>query len=116
MPAYLTDENFNFIIIDALLLKVPAIDIIRVQSVGLLAAPDPEVLAWAADHGRILMTHDVDTMPKYAYSRARRLQPMAGVIVVSSLLSIGRAVEDIQILHECISDAEWQHRVEYVPL
>ena len=40
------------------LLWEPTLDIVRVQDVGLRTASDPDILAWAASEGRILLTHD----------------------------------------------------------
>jgi hypothetical protein len=33
--------------------------------------PDPDVLEWAAREGRILLTHDVNTMLGHAWDRVR---------------------------------------------
>ena len=46
------------------------LDVVRVQDIGLSAASDPDVLAWAAIEDRILLTHDRDTLPlQHAYER-----------------------------------------------
>jgi hypothetical protein len=34
-------------------------------------APDDQLLVWLADEGRILLTHDVRTMPRFVYERVR---------------------------------------------
>ena len=47
------DENFNNRIVRGLLRRQPALDIVRIQDVGLAGADDPTVLAWAADEGLI---------------------------------------------------------------
>ncbi|MGI9063016.1 MAG: DUF5615 family PIN-like protein [Pseudonocardiaceae bacterium] len=62
------DENLNNDIIRGVLRHNPKIDIVRVQDVGLRGADDPTVLEWAAAEGRVLLTHDVATMSRYAYS------------------------------------------------
>ena len=46
------DENFNNNVIRGLLRRVPALDIVRIQDVGLSGADDPSVLEWAALEGR----------------------------------------------------------------
>jgi hypothetical protein len=51
-----SDENFNADILRGLYRRRPDLDVVRVQDVGLSATPDPEVLAWAAGEGRILLT------------------------------------------------------------
>lgn len=64
----LTDENFNGAILRGLVRRLPALDIVRVQDVGLMNADDPTILEWAANEGRILLTHDVATITGYAIS------------------------------------------------
>jgi predicted nuclease of predicted toxin-antitoxin system len=65
------DENFNNDIVRGIVRRIPTIDIVRVQDVGLRTADDPTVLAWAADTGRVLLTHDIATITHYAYARVR---------------------------------------------
>ena len=45
------------------------VDIVRVQDVGLAGSPDPAILAWAASEGRVLLTHDRETVPGFAYDQ-----------------------------------------------
>jgi hypothetical protein len=62
---FLVDEDFDNDILRGVLRKLPALDIVRVQDVGLGGQKDPVVLAWAADEDRLLLTHDVSTrLPK----------------------------------------------------
>ena len=63
----LTDENFNGAILRGLVRRLPKLDIVRVQDVGLMNTDDPQILEWAASEGRILLTHDVTTITMYAY-------------------------------------------------
>jgi predicted nuclease of predicted toxin-antitoxin system len=69
------DENFNNDIIRGLIRRKPDVDIVRVQDVGLSGADDPDVLEWAARQGRVLVTHDVSTLSKYASERVQRESP-----------------------------------------
>jgi predicted nuclease of predicted toxin-antitoxin system len=62
MPLLLAEENFNNGIGRNLLRRKPDVHIVRVQDVGLSGADDPTVLEWAAQHRRVLFTHDVTTM------------------------------------------------------
>jgi predicted nuclease of predicted toxin-antitoxin system len=59
------DENFNGDIVRGLLRRNPKLDIVRVQDVGLSGADDPSVLQWAADQGRVVVTHDISTLAKH---------------------------------------------------
>ncbi|MGV2391344.1 MAG UNVERIFIED_CONTAM: DUF5615 family PIN-like protein [Microcystis novacekii LVE1205-3] len=78
----LTDENFNGAILRGLVRRLPELDIIRVQDVGLMNTDDPDILEWAANEGRILLTHDVATITMYAYNRVNQGLPMTGVVEV----------------------------------
>jgi hypothetical protein len=69
---FLADENVDADIVRALRRWGSSIDIMRVQEVGLGGADDPTVLAWAAAQGRVLVTHDVNTITRYAYERLGR--------------------------------------------
>jgi hypothetical protein len=110
------DENFNSDIVRGLLRRKPTLDIIRVQDVGLSGANDPTVLEWAAQERRVLFTHDVSTITRYAYERVRAGQTMPGVFEVSRAVPIGRAIEDILLLAECSREGEWEGQVHYLPL
>ncbi len=110
------DENLNNDIVRGLLRRQPNLDIVRVQDTDLSGANDPTVLEWTARERRVLLTHDVSTITKYAYERVRAGQPMPGVFEVSRAVPIGRAIEDILLLAECSLDNEWEGQVHYLPL
>lgn len=59
MLKFLADENFDNTIVRGLFRRNPTRDIVRVQDVGLIGKDDPTILKWAAQEGRILLTHDV---------------------------------------------------------
>ena len=95
------DENFNNAIVRGVIRRNPEVDIVTIQESGLSGASDESVLEWAADNGRILLTHDVSTMTKFAYERIERGLPMPGVLEVNQTLAVGAAIEDILLLAEC---------------
>jgi predicted nuclease of predicted toxin-antitoxin system len=112
----LADENFNNDIIRGLLRRQPSLDIVRIQDVGLSGADDPTVLEWAAQANRILLTHDVSTVTRYAIERVEAGQPMPGIVEVSRTVSIGIILDDIQLLAETSRDGEWDGLILYLPL
>ena len=116
MLAIAADENFDNDIIRGLKRSKPDLDIVRVQDAGLSGADDPVVLEWAAQEGRVLLTHDVATITRYAYERVAAGQPMPGVFEVSPSVPISTAIEDIILLAECSLDGEWEGQVRYLPL
>jgi hypothetical protein len=98
MLAPAADENLNNDIIRGLLRRRPDLNIIRVQDAGLSGASDPEVLAWAAQEGRILQTHDVSTLTRHAYDRVQAGLRMPGVFEIGWDILIGVATEDTLLL------------------
>jgi hypothetical protein len=111
-----TDEDFNNRIFRGVLHRAPDLDIVRVQDAGLTLKDDPHVLEWAAREGRVLLTHDVTTMRKYAYDRIEAGLPMPGVFELSQDVPIGQAIEEILILAECSMEGEWEGQVRFLPL
>lgn len=112
----LADENFDNTVIRELLRRNPDIDIVRVQDVGLSGEDDPTMLIWAAQENRVLFTHDVATITRYAYERRTQGQSMPGVIEVSVDAPIGRVIEDILIILECSFAGELEGQIQYLPL
>jgi hypothetical protein len=113
---FLVDEDFDNDIVRGMLRRLPNMDIVRVQDVGLSGALDPRVLAWAAQEERVLLTHDVSTMTAHAYARVSSDLHMPGVFAVSQLAPIGQVIEDLLLLVECSLPGEWEGQVRYVPL
>lgn len=116
MLRFLADEDFNRAIVRGLSRARPEIDIARVQNVGLRTRDDAVVLNWAATEGRILLTHDAQTMPRHAYERVVNTLPMPGVFIVQQDESVSQIIEDIILLAECSLENEWDGQVNYLPL
>ena len=110
------DENFNNNIIRGLLLRKPDVDIVRIQDVGLSEEDDPIILQWTAKNKRILVTHDAESIPHFAYERVKSGLSMSGVFTVSQDIPIGRVIEDLLLLVECSEQDEWVNQVFYLPL
>ena len=108
MLRLLADENFSGEIVRGLRLRGDDLDLERVQDVGLTSAEDPAVLAWAAAHGRILLTHDRATMPSFAYERVVAGEPMAGVIVVSDRMPVRNVIDELDLIDRCSRQDKWR--------
>ncbi|MDQ3686833.1 MAG: DUF5615 family PIN-like protein [Acidobacteriota bacterium] len=111
-----TDEDFNNRILRGILRRRPDLDIRRKQDAGLGRADDPQVLAWAAREGRVLLTHDASTMTGFAYERVVQGLPMPGVFEVRQEVPIGIGIEEVLILAECSVEGEWEGQVGFLPL
>jgi hypothetical protein len=110
------DEDLDNHVVRGLRHRLPTVDFVRVQDVGLINAPDQEVLAWAADAGRVLVSHDASTMTAAAYSRIESRMPMPGVIIVPQWVPIGRVIEDLLMVVECSAASDWEDQVRFLPL
>lgn len=112
----LLDENFNGKVLRALVQHNPELDIVRAQDIPEIAGKgDPRLLAWAAEQERVLFTHDVRTVTKFAHERIKAGLPMPGVVEVKRLAPIRKIVEDIMILVEASNPDDIENRVVYIP-
>lgn len=72
----LIDQNFDHDILRGLERRIPNLDAVTAHEEGLSEVSDPELLLWAADAGRILLTHDLRTiypaMPESASRQVRK--------------------------------------------
>ena len=82
MPRLAADHNFDARIVAGLMRRKPDLEIVRIRDRGLSSAPDAIVLEWAAEEGRILLTHDRATLLGLAYERVARGEQMSGIIAV----------------------------------
>jgi hypothetical protein len=110
------DEDFDNDVLRGLLRRLPGLDIVRVQDVGLSGAEDSVVLDWAAGEQRVLLSHDVNTMSACAYERVTDGLPMPGVFAVSQSLPIRLVIEEILLIAQCSREGEWEGQVRYLPL
>lgn len=110
------DENLHHPIISGLRRRLPEVDVVRVVDVGLGSRPDEEVLQWAAEEDRVLITHDVSTVPPIAWQRVEGSQPMPGVVMVPDLQPRGRMIDDLVLLVQVYRPREIRDTVIYLPL
>ena len=100
--SFLCDEDFDNNIMHGFLRHFPALDLIRVQdAIGLPGKRDAAVLEWAAQQGRVVLTHDVNTMTTAAYQRTASGKLFPSLLVIPRLLAIGTAIEDLVLVVEC---------------
>jgi uncharacterized protein with PIN domain len=116
MLRLLIDQDLDHVILRALLLRVQNLDVITAHQAGLSNASDPELLAWAAEQERVVITHDRRTMPYHATSRIARAEKIAGIIIVSRQLPVSRVIDDLEIIVSCSDMVEWENIVKHLPL
>ena len=113
---FLTDEHIPPALARGLKRLLPEVDVLELRHTELLGAEDPEVLSFAADEGRILITRDVSTIPDFAYERVADDQVMPGVFIWRRKASLGAVLEDLVLIVEASGAKEWSSQVIYLPL
>jgi predicted nuclease of predicted toxin-antitoxin system len=116
MLRLLADENFNHAIVRGMLRRLPALDVVTIQELILSGAPDPQVLEAAAHSERLLMTHDVNTIPAHVRRRIESGLRVPGIIEISATAAPGEVIDDLLILVQCSFDGEWENQIVRVPL
>ncbi|HEY4492413.1 MAG TPA: DUF5615 family PIN-like protein [Acidobacteriota bacterium] len=112
MVRLLIDENFDQRILRGLKLRLPQLDSVLVTQMGLSGSPDSALLQWAGREARTILTHDANTMIQHAKQFLQQGEPMAGVILVPDQLEIGRAIADLEILLECLSQSDLMDQIQ----
>jgi hypothetical protein len=112
-----SDADVQGEIIRGLRLRLPAIDLVRVQDALPVGTVDPEVRAWAAAENRILITNDRNTMVGFAYRRMAAGQVVRGIIVTTDNQSVASAIDDIVLIAEFMPEEEIKDQVVvFLPL
>ena len=62
---FLADASLNRAIVSGVVRAEPSIDFLTASAAELEGVPDEEVVAIASREGRVLVTHDIKTMPLY---------------------------------------------------
>ena len=113
---FAADEDLDGHVVRGVRRYLPSVDIVRAQDAGLRGAADRRVLEWAAEAGRVLISHDASTMTAEAYARIARGDSLPGVIIVPQWLPIGEVVADLVLIAECSDPRDWLDQVRFLPL
>jgi predicted nuclease of predicted toxin-antitoxin system len=118
MLRLLSDEDFNGHIVAGLRQHYPEVDLVRAQDVGLSGQneiEDPDVLAWAAQENRILLTNDRRTMIAFARDRVAKELHLPGVFALRPGTSVRGAIEAVAMIALASDPPDWTNRVEWFP-
>ncbi|MEH2277542.1 MAG: DUF5615 family PIN-like protein [Nostoc sp.] len=113
--SYQADADLNQAIVMGVLRQEPTIDFQTALAAGLEGVKDSEVLAIAAQQGRILVSHDRKTMPS-EFAEFITTNHSAGVIIVSQKLPVEVAIEELLMIWAISSAEEWVDRIAKLPL
>jgi len=111
----LADADLRFGIVRGIRRRDPTVDFLAAQGLIPNSMGDPGVLALAMQLGRVLVSHDHETMPGHFY-RFLEGRQSPGLILIPQLAPIGMAIEDLYTAWVCAEADEFRNRVMYLPL
>ena len=107
--------TYNEEIVAGVVRQEPDIDFQTAIEANLHGLPDEEVLAYAAQEARILVTHDRRTMPAhFANFIVNRTSP--GTFIISQKTSVRDAIEELLLLWSASEQEEWENLIVDLPL
>src|SRR2546422_8431411 len=106
------DNDLNARIIDAVLRLNYTIDFETAARVGInIGTIDPEVLEITAEAGRVLVSHDLRTLP-WHFASFIETHTSPGVIIISQSLPVGDAAKWLHLIWEAARPEEYLNRIE----
>jgi hypothetical protein len=115
-PRFLADHDLNEHIILGVRRREPTLEFTRVRDVGLSDRPDPEILDYAKQHGFLVVSHDVNTMPAEAYGRLSSGKGITGLFMVPQTAPVSIIIEDLLLIWSSSETEEWRDQVNFLPL
>jgi hypothetical protein len=108
------DYDFNKKIVRALRYHHPAMDFRTGHDAGLEGLPDDQVLKISAHDGRILVSHDVNTMPVH-FANFIANQDSPGLILIPQNLPIKLAIEELTLIWGASEPEEYANLITWLP-
>ena len=113
---FLADADLNKTIVSGVLRRERSVDFLTAQAAGLRRMKDPEVLSLAAEQQRVLVSHDVGTMPAHFRELTKAGKRSAGLFLVPQSLFVATVIEDLLLVWLESEASEWENRLEWLPL
>ena len=110
----LADASLSVSIVSGVIRAEPSVDFLGATR-ELEGRSDDEVLAIAAHEGRILVTHDLKTMPSHFAEFVGHSQS-PGVILISQKTSVAEAIDSLLLAWYGSEASEWVNRICRLPL
>ena len=115
MIRFQADADLDHDIVLAVRRRESAVDFASAVESGITGLGDPEVLEIAAQHGRILITHDRRTMPAHFRDRLAAGKMSPGVFIVSQSEPIGPVVHVLMMVWAASDPEEWRNQMRHLP-
>ena len=110
------DNDLDQRIIEAVLRLLPECDFKTAAEAGIhIGTPDPEVLLGAAQETRVLVSHDLKTMPQH-FGEFIEHNDSPGVIIIRQEVAIRDAALWLQFFHEAGTPEDFLNTIRIVSL
>lgn len=74
---------------------------------------DSDLLDWAAQADRVIISHDVNTLPGFAWQRVSQGNPMVGLVIVPVSAPLGQCIDDLLLIDAVCDPEELRNQVWY---
>lgn len=115
MIRFLADASLHHAIVSGSRRREPASDFLSAHEAKLEGVPDPDVLAFAAQHDRILVTSDLRTMPQHFGDLLVAHGYCPGVFLVKQRAPLADVIEELVMVWAASSPDEWTNRILEIP-
>ena len=95
MVRFLADASLHEGIVSGCIRREPAIDFLSANHAGLEGVPDPDVLALAAQQGRVVVTSDLRTTPRHFGDFLEAHGHCPGVFLVKQTALLAAVIEEL---------------------
>ena len=109
------DADLRHAIIAGALRRTATLDFRRAEAVPLEGLEDPVVLANAAKDGRVLVSHDVNTMERHFRDFTSRQTSPGLILIPQKRVSIAQAIEGLVLVWEALEAADLENRICLIP-
>ena len=108
------DADLNQAIVTGTIRRQPNLNFQSAYAAELEGKKDLEVLAIAAQDGRVLVSHDRKTMPT-EFGEFIGSKTSSGVLILSQKLSVSDAIEALILVWEVSTAEEWVNQIMSIP-
>lgn len=105
-PRFQADADLDRHIVAAVKRREPMVDFQTGHEAGLTGMSDRAVLAFAADEGRVLVSHERKTMPGH-FANFIQHNASPGLLIVSQHLPVSAAAEELLLIWVASEAEEW---------
>lgn len=106
---FLADEHIELSVVTGL--KLLGIDVISVNEAGKRESDDEEILSFAKDNDRVIITRDSDFVKLH-----RKGAEHAGIVFIPKFLAIGKIIGEIEKISMVFEPKHIRNNIIFIPL